>query len=47
MSNMDMVQKIVEYDVDLLQYLDEQRIIIENTKPSLKKRLHLSDLRVS
>ncbi len=48
MSNMDMVQKIVEHDVGLLQYLDEQKIIIENTKAELEvKRLHLSDLRIS
>lgn len=36
MSNLDMVQMIVEYDVELLQFLEEQRIIVEDRKVELE-----------
>ncbi len=36
MSNLDMVQMIVEYDVELLQFLEEQRLIVEDRKIELE-----------
>jgi murein DD-endopeptidase MepM/ murein hydrolase activator NlpD len=36
MSNLDMVQLIVDYDVELLQFLDEQRTIVEDRKAELE-----------
>lgn len=36
LSNLDMVQMIVAYDVELLQFLEEQRIIVEDRKAELE-----------
>lgn len=36
MSNLDMVQMIVAYDVELLQFLEEQRLIVEDRKAELE-----------
>jgi murein DD-endopeptidase MepM/ murein hydrolase activator NlpD len=45
MSNLDMVQLIVDYDVELLQFLDEQRTIVEDRKAELEtSRRLLSEL---
>lgn len=46
MSNLDMVQKIVNHDVELLQFLEEQRMIVEDRKIELEaSRRLLSELR--
>ncbi|SMP45329.1 murein hydrolase activator EnvC family protein [Anoxynatronum buryatiense] len=48
MSNLDMVQTIVNYDVELLQFLDEQRMIVEDRKAELEAgRRHLSELQLA
>ena len=36
LSNLDMVQMIVAYDVELLQFLEEQRLIVEDRKAELE-----------
>ena len=38
MSNLDMVQKIVQHDVELLQFLNEQREIVETRKNELENQ---------
>ncbi|RQD67388.1 MAG: peptidase M23 [Tindallia sp. MSAO_Bac2] len=46
LSNMDMVKLIVESDVELLQFMEEQRIVIENKKAELEaNRRYLAELK--
>ena len=48
MSNLDMVQKIVQYDVDLLTFLEDQRQLIENRKSELElSRKYLGELQLA
>lgn len=46
LSNMDMVKLIVESDVELLQFMEEQRIVIEDKKAELEvNRRYLAELK--
>jgi len=46
LSNMDMVKLIVESDVDLLQFMEEQRMVIEDKKAELEvNRRYLAELK--
>lgn len=46
LSNLDMVKRIVEHDVDLLKYLQEQKEIIEDKKVQLEtQKNHLLSLK--
>lgn len=46
LSNMDMVKLIVENDVDLLHFMEEQRILIEDKKAELElNRRYLAELK--